>query len=93
MRKCSPGARLAELLRERLETGSFAGDPVAYAQEIVARAAASKIETRIIEVSDGRTIAISNQPMPTGGWVATHEDITAAARPKSKSPIWHAMTH
>jgi diguanylate cyclase (GGDEF)-like protein len=86
-----PGCTLAELLRERLETGSFAGDPVAYAQEIVARAAASKIETRIIEVSDGRTIAISNQPMPTGGWVATHEDITA--RRQAEKQIAYLARH
>ncbi|MGA8411786.1 MAG: EAL domain-containing protein [Xanthobacteraceae bacterium] len=86
-----PGCTLAELLRERLETGSFAGDPVAYAQEIVARAAASKIETRIIEVSDGRTIAISKQPMPTGGWVATHEDITA--RRQAEKQIAYLARH
>jgi diguanylate cyclase (GGDEF)-like protein len=86
-----PGCTLAELLRQRLETGSFAGDPVAYAKEIVARAAASKIETRIIEVSDGRTIAISNQPMPTGGWVATHEDITA--RRQAEKQIAYLARH
>ena len=29
-----------------------------------------------VELMDGRTIYISHQPMPDGGWVATHEDIT-----------------
>ena len=29
-----------------------------------------------IELKDGRTIHIFHQPMPDGGWVATHEDIT-----------------
>jgi diguanylate cyclase (GGDEF)-like protein len=86
-----PGCTLAELLRQRVETGSFAGDPVAYAQEIVARAAAAKVETRIIEVSDGRTIAIANQPMPTGGWVATHEDITA--RRQAEKQIAYLARH
>ena len=28
------------------------------------------------ELGDGRTIHICHQPMPDGGWVATHEDIT-----------------
>ena len=27
-------------------------------------------------LADGRTISISYEPMPDGGWVATHEDIT-----------------
>ncbi len=35
---------------------------------------------RIEEFSDGRLILISRQPMPDGGWVATHEDITDRVR-------------
>jgi len=86
-----PGCTLAELLRQRVETGSFAGDPVAYAQAIITRAAAAKTETRIIEISDGRTIAIANQPMPAGGWVATHEDITA--RRQAEKQIAYLARH
>lgn len=86
-----PGCTLAELLRQRVETGSFAGDPMAYAQAIITRAAAAKTETRIIEISDGRTIAIANQPMPAGGWVATHEDITA--RRQAEKQIAYLARH
>lgn len=32
--------------------------------------------TRELELRDGRTIHICHQPMPDGGWVATHEDVT-----------------
>ncbi len=71
-----PGCTLEQLLNHRLATGSFAGDPAKYAEEILGRMAVARVGTRIIELADGRTIAISNQPMPTGGWVATHEDIT-----------------
>jgi diguanylate cyclase (GGDEF)-like protein len=71
-----PGCTLAELLRHRLVTGSFAGDPDQYADDILGRMASIRVGTRIIELADGRTIAISNQPTPAGGWVATHEDIT-----------------
>jgi diguanylate cyclase (GGDEF)-like protein len=31
-------------------------------------------------LQDGRTIRIYHQPMPGGGWVATHEDVTAHVR-------------
>jgi len=31
----------------------------------------------ILRLKDGRQIYIRHQPMPDGGWVATHEDITA----------------
>ncbi len=35
-----------------------------------------KPHTSVVELQDRRTIAIRHQPMPDGGWVATHEDIT-----------------
>jgi diguanylate cyclase (GGDEF)-like protein len=34
----------------------------------------------VIETADGTTIAIHQQPMPDGGWLATHEDITERRR-------------
>src|ERR1700730_16788163 len=36
------------------------------------------------ELMDGRIIAISQQPMPDGGWVAVHEDITERRRAEAK---------
>jgi len=36
--------------------------------------------TKVQELSDGRTIAVMHEPMPQGGWVATHEDITQLRR-------------
>jgi signal transduction histidine kinase/NO-binding membrane sensor protein with MHYT domain/ActR/RegA family two-component response regulator len=34
----------------------------------------------IDELVDGRTIKVAYRPMPNGGWVATHEDITESVR-------------
>ena len=45
----------------------------------------------VVELADGRTIAIMNQPMPNGGWVATHEDITE--RRKAEAKIAHMALH
>jgi diguanylate cyclase (GGDEF)-like protein len=86
-----PGCTLAELLRLRLRTGSFAGDPDKYAEEVRARFAAGATEDRIVELADGRTIAISNRSMPHGGWVATHEDITE--RQRAEKQIAHLARH
>jgi diguanylate cyclase (GGDEF)-like protein/PAS domain S-box-containing protein len=36
--------------------------------------------TRIDEHADGRLIHVTRQPLPDGGWVATHEDITEQRR-------------
>jgi diguanylate cyclase (GGDEF)-like protein len=37
-----------------------------------------------LDMADGRTIAIRQQPMPDGGWVATHEDITERRQAEAK---------
>jgi diguanylate cyclase (GGDEF)-like protein len=38
----------------------------------------------VIDMNDGRVIAVALQPMPDGGWVATHEDITERRRVESQ---------
>jgi diguanylate cyclase (GGDEF)-like protein len=38
----------------------------------------------VVELRNGRTVAIQHQPMPDGGWVATHEDITERRRADAK---------
>jgi diguanylate cyclase (GGDEF)-like protein/PAS domain S-box-containing protein len=34
----------------------------------------------VVELTNGQVIAIRHQPMPDGGWVATHEDVTEQKR-------------
>jgi len=34
----------------------------------------------VLQLGNGRTVSIQQQPMPDGGWVATHEDITERRR-------------
>jgi diguanylate cyclase (GGDEF)-like protein len=45
---------------------------------------AEAISTRIDELADGRLISITRQPMPGGGWVATHLDVTEQRRSEAK---------
>jgi diguanylate cyclase (GGDEF)-like protein/PAS domain S-box-containing protein len=75
-----PGCHLRDLLRHRIDLGSFAGDPDRYSadlQQAIARRQA--IKTMVVS-KDGRIVAVVNQPMEGGGWVATHEDITELRR-------------
>ena len=46
---------------------------------------------RLVELPDGRTIAVLNRPMTDGGWVATHEDITE--RRRAEQQIAHMARH
>ncbi len=71
-----PGCTLRALIEHRKQTGLFAGDPEQYCKEILDSIAAGKTSKWVIGASDGRTVHAINEPMPGGGWVSTHEDIT-----------------
>ena len=71
-----PGCTLIELFRHRAATGHLKLAPEEYRETLLAMVSSGKTATMNTEMADGRIIAIVNQPMPGGGWVATHEDIT-----------------
>ena len=75
-----PGCTLLELINHRRETGSFSGSPDDYHRNILNDIAQGRTSTRVIELPNGRFIHVVNQPMPGGGWVVTHEDITERKR-------------
>jgi len=66
------GTNLLEILQAREANGTgFVTDPEAYLKVNVKRA------TETQELADGRVIWIKRQPMSNGGWLTTHEDVTA----------------
>ncbi|MPZ39209.1 MAG: EAL domain-containing protein [Rhizobiales bacterium] len=71
-----PGCKFEELLRHRKETGSFSRNIEQYIAQIGSANVQGKTTNFITELPDGRSIQLVNQPMPDGGWVATHEDVT-----------------
>ena len=55
----------------------FSGDEhQEYLEAQVAVASKKSPQTRIINLNDGRWIALATQPVADGGWVVTHADIT-----------------
>lgn len=71
-----PGCTLLRLLEHRKETGLLTYDPAQYSKDIMAGIKAGTTSKWIIEASDGRKVHAINSPMPGGGWVSTHEDVT-----------------
>jgi diguanylate cyclase (GGDEF)-like protein/PAS domain S-box-containing protein len=71
-----PGLSLLDLLKHRKECGSFGGDPDEYYSKLLKQISKRKLTKQDVPTPSGRIIQIVNQPMPDGGWVATHEDIT-----------------
>ncbi len=75
-----PGTTLRELMARRVVSGSLVGDVEQNVAKVKAAFDSEKATTRIVEKPDGRTIHVMIQPMPDGGRVVTHEDITARKR-------------
>src|SRR5580658_1803796 len=80
-----PGCSLLDLLRYRVEVGDFLQrEPEQYRAGHLAAMAQGKVTTLILEGAEGREVLVTNSPMTTGGWVATHEDITERRRAEAK---------
>jgi diguanylate cyclase (GGDEF)-like protein/PAS domain S-box-containing protein len=63
-----PGMSLREIVTLRFEAGSFpARGRLAVTHEA---------HDTVVELANGRVYRICHRPMPDGGWVATHEDVT-----------------
>jgi methyl-accepting chemotaxis protein len=70
-----PGTPLRRLLETRRANGNFVSDIDAYIAAAKQSISRGEVFGTVLEIK-GRMISISNRPMPDGGWVATHEDIT-----------------
>jgi len=86
-----PGCTLRALLQHRVERNQLLIDPDRYRAELAAKLCLGKKFEIIVEIVNGRTISILNQPMPNGGWVATHDDITE--RRTAEEKIAHMALH
>src|SRR5258708_33481565 len=75
--RIGPGTALAEIVDMRFEAGSF---PAMSKEEYLhwrnKVAVSAEPTDSVVELRNGRTFKIRHRPMPDGGWVATHEDIT-----------------
>ena len=72
-----PGTTLRDIVDQRYRAESTpAMTPSDYLRWRDGIAELQEPHTSMVELQNGRVIAIRHQPMPGGGWVATHEDIT-----------------
>lgn len=72
-----PDWTIRDVLQLRKATGTLADDPDQYLAKRVDR---GRIGTKVVQIPDGRTISVTNAPVPGGGWVSTHEDVTEVKR-------------
>jgi methyl-accepting chemotaxis protein len=70
------GMPLRELLMLRKKVGTFSRDPDQYVAACLQQVAERRTEKKTITFGDGRIIALVTRPLPSGGWVTTHTDVT-----------------
>ena len=75
----------------RKQTGFFTGDVDQYCERIMENVAKGEPFAWVVGASDGRFVHVLNRPIASGGWVATHEDVTE--RWRSEARIAHMARH
>jgi PAS domain-containing protein len=75
------GATLEEIAAHRVKSGAFPVDMTL--EEYLTWRAGIQVEGKpsdtIVHLRNGKRVLIRRRPMPDGGWVSTHEDITERA--------------
>ncbi len=79
-----PGALHSDIIAHRVHSGILKGgqDRTDVERQLTALSALPEQQrsNRIDEHADGKLIRVTRQPLPGGGWVATHDDITEQRR-------------
>ena len=76
-----PGTTLLEIVRHRIASGIYGeGDPEEYIRERLSWVDKREQRGKVQLLSDGRSVQISTRKLPGGGWLGTHEDVSARVR-------------
>jgi diguanylate cyclase (GGDEF)-like protein len=88
-----PGTSINEIFAARLAAGVHpaGGSPDTYFNRRLAVVENPHDNIDEVELQDGRVIAVRHHPMPDGGWVATHIDVTEQRRNEAR--IRHLARH
>ena len=86
-----PGCTLRDLIDCLIAVERFSGDPDDYVASMVEGITGGNTSTAVVKYDDGRVFLIVNKPLPGGGWLSTHEDITE--RQRAEERIAHMAGH
>lgn len=84
------GVTLREIFAMRSERGSVPTNGVHLLHPVPVDGRIEPLE-REVELEDGRIVRMVRRPLPNGGWVSTHEDITATRRAQER--LAHMANH
>jgi PAS domain S-box-containing protein len=79
-----PGMTLLSIFEARIAAGTSPEDGEAYIKQGLIGVRRREPYYTEITMRDGRTFGINHRPMPNGGWVAVHSDITPQKRAETQ---------
>ena len=79
-----PGFTLEKVLACLAASGTGPEEPAQFDAHRRLVSTAGRPSYDVVSLTDGRCIGISHRPMPDGGWVETHEDITETRRVQAR---------
>ena len=71
------------MIERRIAAGTFEGDPDSYCAKVLGAVQRGESANQVTTTPHGRTIVVAGEPLPGGGWVATHQDVTEERRRES----------
>jgi diguanylate cyclase (GGDEF)-like protein len=72
-----PGTSFEDVLRGRIASNSHVGEDIdTYVGQRLALAENHLAATEVNTLNTGQIVSVTHQPLPDGGWVSTHKDIT-----------------
>jgi PAS domain-containing protein len=85
------GSTLHEVMRHSAECGSFSGDPEDFCASTLQRIGKGSASSILVKTVDGRMMNIIERPVPGGGWVVTHNDVSECTQAQAR--IAHLTRH
>ena len=79
-----PGCMLEELMRHRKAVGVLAGEPEEHCRRIRNAVAENRDSSVRIVQADGRIINVLDRPIPGGGWITIHKDVTKEVKAEAE---------
>ena len=87
-----PGTPFRAIMEQRIANGLHVGKTSEeYTRDLLESMVDDRPITKVVELHDGRVIAIKQRRMPDGGWISTHEDITQYRRIEAQ--VAHLARH
>jgi diguanylate cyclase (GGDEF)-like protein/PAS domain S-box-containing protein len=85
------GVSLIELIEAEKARGEFEGDVQEHVMDLMIRLSAGEVVRSQFQHPNGKVVSAVHAPLPAGGWIGTHEDVTL--REQATAEIQHAAHH